>query len=614
MKTILLLCFVLIMLASDITAQKIEVIREGDKVFLLNKSSAKPEKKQYNYIYPCSFSNDFLIAEKGEFFLADMLTGKITELDESFENLKINNDTSNITNDNLLRFREKNKIGLMRIPDKSVLPPEYSAIYPKAKERTFFFIVKGKNWQIFFPQTGKFTIIFQEINGTDLYLDNGLSYLEDNNVFLVKSGENIHLMRTDGTDFTLDKSYSKDKNFSLSGNTLFLCIKDGKFGFVDEFGNNEIPFKLEWAEPMNGNAIVKENGKFGLIKENGSQTIPCVYDKLERAEYENFKGTKNGKTIALLESGDLYEYLMQKEDNGKYGYISEDNKYQIPVQFEAVNYFKNGLAAVKKDGKWGYIIPTGDLIIPAQFEVARDFISSGMAAVKINGKWAVIDFYGNYVAKPLYDSVQQVTDYAFRLSNNSGVCELTGDKNIKLVSISSEKGDFSDSRDGKTYKTVKIGNQTWMAQNIDFKTDESYYYDNNESNGPLYGRLYTWKAALKACPQGWHLPSDDDWKILERSLGMPENEVNSTDYNRGEKEAPMFLPGGSTGFDVQWSGFLHGYDNNFYKLGTNCILWTSTPNGTEYAYTRSFFPATDMINRDNRMYVKYALPVRCVKD
>jgi len=375
-----------------------------------------------------------------------------------------------------------------------------------------------------------------------------------------------------------------------------------------------IPFIYDWAEPMDGKAIVKNQGKFGLLKEDGQLSIPCLYDQLKKDKMELYLATKDGKTVKLFENGILDNELIPTEEDNKYTYVTRDGSEKIGVSFDDARAFTNGLAPVKSGGKWGFIIPTGFMVIQNQFDDVRQFNSEMVAPVKLNGKWGIIDYTGKFVCEPQFDSIVNIFESPIRLINKQGVYEFGSEGNLKLLSINSEKGSFTDSRDGRTYKSVKIGNQIWMAQNLDYKTDESFYYDNNESNAASYGRLYTWKAALSACPTGWHLPSDEDWKILEKNLGMPEEEVNSTDYSRGKTQAPNFKVGGSSGLDIQMSGFLHGYDNNFYKLGSVCIIWSSTPNGNEFAWSRSFDPEGDLINRNNNTYVKYALPVRCVKD
>jgi len=97
---------------------------------------------------------------------------------------------------------------------------------------------------------------------------------------------------------------------------------------------------------------------------------------------------------------------------------------------------------------------------------------------------------------------------------------------VAVTTLGQETGTFTDSRDKQVYKTVKIGGQYWMAENLAYKPNDSVAlsYDLSKTNGANYGVLYTWYSAKKACPAGWHLPTIKEWEVLINYLG-------------GEKEA-----------------------------------------------------------------------------
>lgn len=172
-----------------------------------------------------------------------------------------------------------------------------------------------------------------------------------------------------------------------------------------------------------------------------------------------------------------------------------------------------------------------------------------------------------------------------------------------------------DKRNGQHYKTVKIGNQIWMAENLNYKIDSSWCYNNDENNCNRYGRLYSWDAALSACPAGWHLPSDEEWMTLEITLGMSRAYINKTGYRGGSDQGSQLKQGGTSGFNALLSG-LRFPDGEFKFLGNHGLFWTCSRYNSiavSCAWYRS------LSNNDSRVFrhdwgQTYGYCVRCVKN
>ena len=109
------------------------------------------------------------------------------------------------------------------------------------------------------------------------------------------------------------------------------------------------------------------------------------------------------------------------------------------------------------------------------------------------------------------------------IGSSSSVMQSSSSETLSVVDQASVvKGTFADSRDGQTYKTVTIGSQTWMGENLNFEMENSYCHENKTDHCDLYGRYYTWDAAMNACPAGWHLPTWDEFDILISAVGGVE--------------------------------------------------------------------------------------------
>ena len=209
-------------------------------------------------------------------------------------------------------------------------------------------------------------------------------------------------------------------------------------------------------------------------------------------------------------------------------------------------------------------------------------------------------------------------------------------------------GTMTDERDGKTYKTVKIGVQTWMAENLNFdpgqggsgedKYDWSWCYNDDPKNCEVAGRLYTWAAAIDSvklandadnpqdcgygksctlpdkvqgiCPEGWHLPNNAEWNSLFTAVGgksvAGKNLRSTSSWNSSGNGADAFsfsaLPAG------------HMYDNGTYSgEGNYAYFWSSTEVNSDVAYYMFLYYDYDdaYLSRKNK---GYGYSVRCVKD
>ncbi len=193
-------------------------------------------------------------------------------------------------------------------------------------------------------------------------------------------------------------------------------------------------------------------------------------------------------------------------------------------------------------------------------------------------------------------------------------------------------GTFTDARDGETYRTIQIGDQIWMAENLRFKAKDSYAPDNEESNVKKFGRLYTWTSALDIpsefseqspakdiemyrkmkdpnyqgiAPEGWHIPSNKEWEQLLSHLSEKSNgrELRSTCF--------WLEPGyDSFGFFALPAGYR--FDNGtFNHFGRRARFWSKDEYGKSNAFRLGL---TDNSIDIEGVYRSDAISVRCVKN
>jgi uncharacterized protein (TIGR02145 family) len=227
--------------------------------------------------------------------------------------------------------------------------------------------------------------------------------------------------------------------------------------------------------------------------------------------------------------------------------------------------------------------------------------------------------------------------------NNAGIAY--GEQEEFLKSNNNlQTSSFKDTRDGKIYKTVKIGNQTWMAENLAYlpwvsERGSNIYYNSHyyyvqlyngtnvseakaTDNYNKYGVLYSWEAAKSSCPPGWHLPTDDEWKQLEVAIGMTQSEADKTEW-RGTGEGTKLKSNEWSNENTDIYGFsalpgnsTRGYTSNtFFK--TYAFWWTATEFSEGNSWSRYISSHKDdnttLIYRTHS-YMSRGYSVRCVKD
>ena len=237
-------------------------------------------------------------------------------------------------------------------------------------------------------------------------------------------------------------------------------------------------------------------------------------------------------------------------------------------------------------------------------------------------------------AKPSSSSVPSSSSSVTPKSSSSKKVESSSSKVTEPAEVTT--GSMTDSRDGHTYKTVTFGSQTWMAENLNYETANSYCYNDNASNCSKYGRLYTWAAAMDSagtwstngkgcgynktcsptypvrgvCPQGWHLPTQTEWNTLFNAVGgssVAGAKLKSTSgwYNSGNGTDAFSFSALPAGYRIS--------NGNYDNEGFSAYFWSSTESNSIIAYgMRLYYDYDRAALNGNLKY--YGLSVRCLKD
>ena len=221
------------------------------------------------------------------------------------------------------------------------------------------------------------------------------------------------------------------------------------------------------------------------------------------------------------------------------------------------------------------------------------------------------------------DSETRVSSSADPESSSSSVAPQPSSSET-IVSSSGvvvEYGTLQDPRDGKSYKTVKIGNLTWMAENLNYDNsatatgsiDSSFCYDGIPANCTKYGRLYQEYAATAVCPEGWRLPTADDWRDLTNAVKEEFGDNNGSLRTVGEWENTIFgdnvTATNASGFSALPAGY-RAKTGEYDGQGTKAYFW-GEDNMNHYAWILS-----NQYDLDKESLIRgyFAYSIRCIKN
>ena len=407
------------------------------------------------------------------------------------------------------------------------------------------------------------------------------------------------------------------RNIAIGGVFALCLIACGDDGGNATNGNNSgaADYSAETPEDL-PNCTEKREGETALVTEDGT-TYKCISGKWEL-----------DVPIKSVETLDDLSNCTSKIDGDTVKVMSERAFYRCD------------------DGKWQKYRAITDTLASADDLLAcvlkRDgnvaYITEEQALYRCDdGIWKIVDPTSSSSRAGASLGAESSSSSNPELSSGSEKSSSSWD----VESSSSTDSEFvdgvlTDSRDGQTYKTVTIGSQIWMAQNLNFETDASFCPENKKANCAVYGRLYKWAAAMDSvgawstngkdcgndetclptypvrgvCPEGWHLPNSTEWEMLFNAVGGQASagkELKSTyEWVRGSGTDAF-------GFSALPAGSLSvgGSDS---EVGKSAYFWSSSKEYQYGAYCVELnqFQEDAMLKMDCGRDNTYA--VRCLRD
>lgn len=201
------------------------------------------------------------------------------------------------------------------------------------------------------------------------------------------------------------------------------------------------------------------------------------------------------------------------------------------------------------------------------------------------------------------------------------------DEALTDIIVPSAEGTFTDARDGNTYRWVRYGNLEWMEDNLRYNLNDEnkcrlYVMDDKtiRIDDTRYGRIYTNQGASKAVPEGWRLPTDEDWKNLEMTMGMSASDANKTDWRGNMAKRMVSMYDTTTPINILLAGYytpnmimsMTGY-RFFSQKGYYWTSSTDTEKGNGFYYFREFMFNQQGVRRESTSD-DFLMSVKCVRD
>jgi len=430
------------------------------------------------------------------------------------------------------------------------------------------------------------------------------------------------------------KAYDTSTN-STSSSVINVTITDIPFITVNSPNGGETwqmgsTYEITWNDNISENVKIElyKSGSFNrTIKSStasdGSYSWPIPTDLTESSSYKVKVTSTNNSSVNdqsnnyfTIEEEPSADYITVTSPNGGETWqmgsthnitwndnISENVKIEL---YKSGSFNRTIKSTTESDGSYDWNIPT-------------DLTESSSYKIKITST--------------SNSSVHDYSDSYFTIQQGGGTGTVTD-------------------IDGNVYQTIIIGDQEWMMENLkvthyrngdpiphltnndDWTSTSSgayCYYNNSSANGDTYGALYNWYAVNDSrgiAPEGWHVPTDDDWKELEMYLGMTQAQADDTGWrgtNEGSKLAgnsDLWNNGalennaefGTSGFSSLPGGYRSSYygDGTFHHIGNDAHFWSSSEYSSGYAWLRTLLYVYSEVGR----YVSYkwcGFSVRCIR-